>query len=58
MEKFWGDVHSTPTSIMSGWTESSSTESRDLMWTDGVALWLFIFVGTSRGHVCESAAFL
>jgi len=24
----------------------------------GVALWLFTFVGASRGHVCDSTAFL
>jgi len=42
MEKFWGEnVHSTPTSITSGWIESSSTESRDLRWRCGC--WLFVY---------------
>jgi len=54
MEKFWGEnVRSTPTSITSSWIVS--TESRDLRWRCGC---LFTFVGTSRGHLCDSTAFL
>ena len=54
MEKFWGEnVRSTPTSVTSGRIES--TESRDLRWRCGC---LFTFDGASRGHLCDSTAFL
>ena len=57
MEKFWGEnVRSTPTSITSGWIESSSTDSREIL--GGVWLFMFTFVGASRGHVSDSTAFL
>ena len=57
MEKFWREnVRSTPTSITSGWIES--TESHVIL-GGGVAVCLvFTFVGTSRGHLCNSTAFL
>jgi len=42
MEKFWGEiVHSTPTSITSGWIESSSTESHMIL-GGGVAVCLLL----------------
>jgi len=54
MEKLWGEnVCSTPTRITSGWIES--TESHVI---SGVAVCLFTFVGASRGHLCDSTAFL
>jgi len=56
MEKFWGEnVCSTPTSITSGWIES--TESHMILGR-GVAGCLFTFIGASRGHFCDSIAFL
>jgi len=56
MEKFWGEnVRLTPTSITSGWIES--TESRVIL-GGGVAVCLFTFVSASRGHHCDSTAFL
>jgi len=55
MEKFWGEnVRSTPTSIMSSWTES--TDSHVIL-GEGVAV-LFTFVGTLRGYLCDNTAFL
>jgi len=58
MEKFWGEnIRSTPTSTTSGWTESSSTEIHVIL-GEGVAGCLFTFVGASRGHLCDSIAFL
>ena len=58
MEKFWGEnVHSTPTSITSGWTETSSTESHVILGGGAAAGCLFTFVA-SRGHVCDITAFL
>jgi len=54
IEKFCGEnVRSTPTSIMFGWIES--TKSCDLRSRCGC---LFTFVGASRGHLCDSIAFL
>ena len=56
MEKFGGEsVRSTPTSITSGWIES--TESHVIL-GGGVAVCLFTFVGALRGHLCDSTAFL
>jgi len=56
MEKFWGEnVRSTPTSITSGWIES--TESHMIL-CGCVAVCLFTFVGASRGHLCDNTAFL
>jgi len=50
MEKFWREnIHSTPTSIMSGWIES--TESRDISWR---FLCLFLFVYFCR-HITRSS---
>jgi len=54
MEKFWEEnVRSTLTSIAFGWIES--TESHVSRWSCGC---LFTFVGASRGHLCDSTAFL
>ena len=57
MEKFWGEnVRSTPTcyvhNVRLNWV---NWESRDLRWRCGC---LFTFVGASRGHLCDSTAFL
>jgi len=55
MERFWGEnVHSTPTSITSGWIKST-WESRDLRWSCGC---LFTFVGALCGYLCDTTAFL
>jgi len=59
MEKFWGEnVRSTSTSITPGRIES--TESHVIL-GEGVGcgcLFMFPFVGASRGHICDSTAFL
>jgi len=62
MEKFCGEnVHSTPmsitpTSIVSGWIES--TENHMILGGGVAVCCLFTFVGTSRGNLYDSAAFL
>jgi len=57
MEKLWGEnVRSTPTSITSGWIESTKSH---MILGGGVAGWcLFTFVGALRGNLCDSTAFL
>jgi len=58
-EKFWGEnVRSTPTSIMSGWIESSSTESHVNLGGGVAAGCLFTFVIALRGNLCDCTAFL
>jgi len=56
MEKFWWEnVRSTPTSIHNVRLNWVNRESRDFRWRCGC---LFIFVGASRGNLCNSTAFL
>jgi len=54
MEKFWGEnVCSIPTSITSGWIES--TESHVILGVGmAVSACLFTYIGSSRGHLCNN----
>jgi len=55
MEKFWEKMlvqHLYVHNVRLNWV---NRESRDLRWRHGC---LFTFVGASRGHLCDSTAFL
>jgi len=57
METFWREnVRSTPTSITSGWIDS--TESHVILGVGVAVCILFTFVGALRGNLCDSTAFL